>query len=510
MKKIFKKREKPKNKERHLEKRNLGPIVEIFILILSISVFSLVLHLLGISGHITDSRNFETTLKVVNNVFSKEGIKHVLNNVMLNFKNLEPFVMIILSLIAVSVLESSGLLKQVFTPLKKLKPRTITMLVMFVGIVSTIIGDYSYALLLPLAGILYRYTGRDSALGVLCMFVAITIGYGTGLIYNYQAYQLGDITEAAASSITANYNYELLSNIFILLASTFILTIVGTIVVERFSKKYSRNEEEDNLTTSKKASRFTFITFIILLAMFIYCVIPGLPYSGMLLDKTEPTYIGKLFGSDSPLNQGFMFLIIGILMICGFIYGKISRNIKNSEDYGRVFTKSFEGTGYIFVLLFFVSILYLIMDWSNLATVISTNIVDFIGTSNLSGVMLVIVAFLSIVIISILIPSSITKWGLVAPIYVPLLMRANISPAFTQMLYLAADSVGKLFSPIYIYFIITVGFMCKFDKSTNRSLFSTMKETMPVIISLAIVWIVIILGWYLTGLPMGINSSITL
>ena len=40
------------------------------------------------------------------------------------------------------------------------------------------------------------------------MFVAITIGYGTGIIYNHQMYELGDITELAASSIIANYNYE--------------------------------------------------------------------------------------------------------------------------------------------------------------------------------------------------------------------------------------------------------------------------------------------------------------
>ena len=73
--------------------------------------------------------------------------------------------------------------------------RNITLMVMLVGIVSTIIGDYSYALLLPLAGILYKYIGKNSSLGVLTMFIAITIGYGTGIIYNYQMYQLGDITE---------------------------------------------------------------------------------------------------------------------------------------------------------------------------------------------------------------------------------------------------------------------------------------------------------------------------
>ena len=295
-----------------------------------------------------------------------------------------------------------------------------------------------------------------------------------------------------------------------MITSTIILTIVGTIVLERFSKKYPRNEETDNLNVSRKACKVTLIAFAIMISVFIYCIIPGLPYSGLLLDRGEPTYIGKLFASSSPLSQGFMFLVIGILMVCGFIYGKVSRNIKNSEDYSNALTKTFEGTGYVFVLLFFVSILYEIIDWTNFSTVITTNVVDFIGRSNVSGIILVILVFLSIIFISIFIPASIPKWNLVAPIYVPLLMRANISPAFTQTIFLAADSVGKLFSPIYVYLIVAIGFMYKFEKDTNMSIIGTIKKIMPVILILSVVWLVIIVGWYLIGLPIGINSTITL
>ena len=492
------------------KKRSMGPVVEIILFSIVVALFCFIFSLIGTSGYITEGGTFETTLVVLNNFFSTAGIKHIVNNSLVNFQTLEPLVLVMLSLIAVSILEASGLLKQIFTPLKKIKPIYVTAIVMFVGIISTIIGDYSYGLLLPLAGILYKYIGRSSSLGVLTMFIAITIGYGTGIIYNYQMYELGDITELATQSIITGYNYELLSNIFLLVVSTLILTVAGTIVLEQFSKKYTRNEETDNLNISKKAARATLITFIVLALLFIYCLIPGLPKSGLLLDKTQPTYIGKLFGGESPLNQGFMFLIIGILMVCGFVYGTVSRNIKNTEDYGKALTKTFEGTGYIFVLLFFMSILYEIIDWTNFSTVISTNIIDFIGTTNISGVLLVILVFLSIVLISIFIPGSVEKWNLIAPIYVPLLMRANIAPSFTQTIFLAADSVGKLFSPIYLWLIVAIGFMYKYEKNTNLSIMGTMKKIMPVILILSLVWIVIIIGWYLIGLPIGINTSITL
>ena len=497
-------------KKEKRNKRLMGPVVEIILMSIIIAVICLIFNLIGASGYKTEGGTFETTLVEIKNIFTTAGIRHILNNSLVSFQTLEPLILVILSLIAVSILEASGLLKQIFLPLKKIKPRYVTMLVMFVGIISTIIGDYSYALLLPLTGILYKYISRSSSLGIFTMFIAITIGYGTGIIYNYQMYELGNITELATQSIINEYNYELLSNIFLLIVSTIILTIAGTIVLERFSKKYNRNEAVDNLNISKKASKATLITFIVLAILFIYCLIPGLPKSGLLLDKTQPTYIGKLFGGDSPLNQGFMFLIIAILMICGFVYGTVSRNIKNSDDYSKALTKTFEGTGYIFVLLFFMSVLYEIIDWTNFSTVISTNIIDFIGSTNISGVVLVVIAFLSIVLISIFIPGSVSKWNLIAPIYVPLLMRANISPSFTQTIFLAADSVGKLFSPIYLWLIVTIGFMYKYDKDSNISIIGTIKKVMPVILILSLVWVVIIVGWYLLGLPIGINSVITL
>lgn len=499
-----------KAKDRKNKKKFIGPIIEIMLFALISSILGLIFNLIGASGYTTEPRTFETTLVIVNNIFSKSGIKYILNNSLSNFQALEPIVMLIMSLIAVSILEASGLLKQIFTPLKNIKFRYVIMGVIFVGIISTIIGDYSYTMLLPISGILYKYIGKDSSLGVLTMFIAITIGYGTGLIYNYQAYELSNITELSAQSIISDYNYNLSSNIFVLFVSTIILTIVGTFILEKFSKKYTRNEETDNLNTSKKASRITLIAFITMLVVVIYSIIPGLPLSGILLDRTAPTYIAKLFGSSSPLNQGLMFMIIAILMVCGLIYGTVSRNIKNSGDYSKALSKTFEGTGYVFVLLFFTSILYEIIDWTKIFEVISVNIIDFIGTSRITGLLLVILVFLVIVFMSIFIPSTVAKWSLSGPIFVPLLMRANISPSFTQTIFVAADSVGKLFSPIYLYLIITIGFMYKYDKETDANILGTMKKIMPSIFFLSLTWIVIIVVWYLIGLPIGINSSITL
>ncbi len=495
-------------------KRNLkkqGPITTIIILCLIIALFSLILNLFKISGNITEAGTLETSLITVNNIFSKDGVKYLLNNSIINFSLMNCLIYVIMSLIAVSMLESSGLLNYILSFFKKIKPKYVTLIFIFIGIVSTLLGDFSYALLLPLAGVSYKILGRNPSLGIITMFVGITIGYGTGIVPNYQDYLLGQITTKSATSIDANYNYYLFSNYFISLSSVLILTISSTILIEKtLSKKLGRYDYCDNSKLSKKAFVVTSIVFFLFLFLIIYSLIPKMPFSGMLLNDNSNIYVVRVFGTSSAFGNGYPLVIVGIFIICSYIYGRISGNIRNSNDTTYCLTRSFENTGYIFVLLFFASIMTGLLEWSNIGRVIATNIVDFIGSLNFSGVSLIFVIFLAIIIISILIPTALVKWSVIAPVFVPVLMRANITPSFAQTIFASADAVGKLFSPIYIYLIIAIGFLYKHDKNMNTSIFSTMKKMMPTILLLSLIYLIIILGWYLIGLPLGINSNITM
>ena len=109
-----------KNSQKKIQ--SMGPVVEIMLLILIVAVLSLVFYLFKTSGYKTEGGTFETTLIVINNIFSSKGIKNILDTAFTNFQMLEPLILIILSLIATSILEASGLLKQIFLPLKKIKP----------------------------------------------------------------------------------------------------------------------------------------------------------------------------------------------------------------------------------------------------------------------------------------------------------------------------------------------------------------------------------------------------
>jgi len=492
-------------------KKPLGPIIVVLLLIAIIVFTSFIMDLIGASGTITENGTFETSLVTVNNALSKEGINYIVNNSIVNFQALDPLVYLIVSLIAISILEASGLLKHLFKGFKHVKPKFITFLVFLVGIFSSIIGDYSYLFLMPLTGILYKYIGRKPSLGILTMFIAITIGYGAGFALNYDQYLLSTITSSNAIMIDKDFLFGMSSLTYIMIASSIILSLVGTFVIEKtVAKKYTKEESSDNLVTSKKALYVSSIVFFVLLAIVVYSIIPGLTGSGILLNSDKSVFIDKILGDSSPLSNGLLLVILGICMCCGYLYGRISRNVKNAHDYSSALAKSFENTGYIFVLLFFISLLMGILDWTNIGTVIVTNTFDLISRLQFTGLFLILIVFLAIFLATILIPSTITKWTIIAPVLVPLFMRANITPNFTQMVFQAADSVGKCFSPIYVYFIVYIGLLYKYDDDSHISIFTSLKKVMPVLIILAVTWLVIILGWYLISVPLGMGTSVTM
>ena len=72
---------------------------------------------------------------------------------------------------------------------------------------------------------------------------------------------------------------------------------------------------------------------------------------------------------------------------------KSEQELKELEE---KINSKFENTGYIFVLMFFASIMIGIIDWTNIGTVIAVNLVDFISKLEFTGSILIAIVFISL------------------------------------------------------------------------------------------------------------------
>lgn len=488
----------------------LGPVITIILLTFIIMIVSSIFSVLDVQGEITKvtNKSLETSVVGVKNIFSKEGLRFLFSSPVETFKNFKPLVLLIISLMAVSIGKASGLFKAIFTPLKRLKPSVVTFITLFIGIISSFLGEYGFILVMPLSAVIYQYLGRNSMLGILTSFIGVSMGYGAGLVFNYDDYQLGLLTkEAVTVDVDKDYIFNAWSNSYVMGAATFLLSIIGTIVIETILKPKVKESirEEDDLKRSKKGLIWSTVAFLILISVSIYSIIPNMPFSGILLDNTKVDYVAQLLGDKAPFQDAFGFIFLIIMMICSGIYGAISGNLKNTNDFSVGLSKEFDNLGYIFILLFFSALMISILNYTGLGTVVASWLISFMNNLEFTGLPLIITMFLVIVVMSFFIPDAITKWQLSSPILVPLFMKANITPDFTQFIFKAADSVGKAITPFFVYYIIMLAFLEKYNnKESNKiTVFGTLNLLRSTTLIFAVIWLVVVIGWFVMSLPIG-------
>ena len=70
----------------------------------------------------------------------------------------------------------------------------------------------------------------------------------------------------------------------------------------------------------------------------------------------------------------------------------------------------------------------------------------------------------------------------------------------------------KGITPLLTYFVIFVGYLNIYNSNKKRpiTIGNSLKLIMPYCLIISVVWLVIILLWYLTGLPLGMGVYPTL
>ena len=505
------------------EKMTLHPIMTLLILCGVTIILSGILSFVGaqVTYNKVDANLLEytpTTVQV-NSLFSLSGLKYIFTNTVLNFISFTPLSSLIIILIGFGVMEKSGFLKTAITSLtKKAKKKTVTFVLVFISILLSLTGDLSFIVMIPLAGVLFKYGKRNPAIGIIAVFAAMTCGTGLSIFLTSVDSSLLSQTLLGASVLDPNYTASTFSFVFIMIASIIAISILITKITEEYTaKKYykyefeeSEEEEVDQKLTlrEKRGLIISLIAGTIYLLIFIYNIIPGLPFSGNLLDYSQVHYIDKLFSYNSFFSNGFVFIITMLFIILGFFYGIIAKTIKNNKEFSDALGHSLDGTGKILVLIFFAATFVSIFKHTNIGPFIVGNLANFISKSGFSGFTLIFAIFIISAISTILLPSSLSKWAILAGSIVPVSMNAGISPEFSQVIFRFGECMTIGLTPLFAYFVIYLAYLEKYNqKSRPLSLFETLKYQIPYSLSTGLVLLIIIIIWYIIGLPIGFGVT---
>lgn len=466
--------------------------------------------------------DLETQRIVINNLFNRTGIQYLISNMLTNFLNFAPLGNLIIGLLGVGVAYKSGFLNSLFRMISpKVSRKLITFIVVLIGVLSSMFFEVGYVIIIPLAAILFLNLGRHPSAGICAAFAGITFGYGANIVVNGLDSTLLKYSKASAAILDSSYKVHLQGNIFLTIVCTILIAYIGMLVTEKYIipklGRYNFDEEDpdrEHIITKKekKGVIISLLVGIVILMILIYCIIPGLPLSGLFLYLKDNLYVDQLFGDNSYFKQGVVFLASTFLVIEGLIYGLRVGTIKNSRDLVSGMNHYLKGFSSLLVLIFFASQFCMIFKETNIGIFIVASLTEVLSNLQLTGILLVVVSFIMIGISTIFVPAAGTKWAIIAPVMVPLFMQSSLTPEFASAVFRAADSSLKGITPLFTYFVILIGFLQIYDKRKNDTVTITdaMSLMAPYTIALTILWFIVILGFYIVGIPIGINTSVTL
>ncbi len=502
------------------QKITLHPIMAILIIVGIITILSGILSLFDAQATIKKinptSFEYKTSITEVSSLISISGLKYIFTSTVSNFVAFAPLSSLIIILIGVGIMDKSGFLKTAFTLLsKKSKKNTVTFVLVFISIILGVIGDLSYIILIPLSAILFSYGKRNPSLGIIASFAGLTCGSGISFILTSVDSSLLSLTQLATNMIDPNYIIKTTSFVIIMIVAFLLLAFLITELTEKYMVykvdkfEIEETEVEEEFSIGKKEKKglaLAIIAGLIYLLFFLYNIIPGLPFSGKLLDDSQTFYIDKLFSYNSFFSTGFVFIVTMFFIILGFFYGIGAKTIKNNRDLCEDLGHSLDGIGKILVLIFFSSILINVFKYTNIGTIIVTFLVSIIDKVSFTGLPLIILLYIIIIISTIFIPTSLTKWSIISGSVIPSLIEAGITPEFAQVIFRFGESVSLGLTPLFSYFVVYLAFLEKYNqKKQSIHLLKAIKYQLPYSIMTFLVLLTILIVWYIVGLPIGVG-----
>ena len=505
------------------DKFTVHPVMAFILMVLFIILISGIMSLFNVSATYKTINpiklEYTTSTESVTSLLSLSGIKYIFSNTVANFANFTVLSHLIIVLLGIGVMEYSGFLKTAIGLLtKKAKKNVITYTIVFICLIASIMDNLPFIAFIPLSALIFKYGRRNPSIGIIASFAALTCGYGLSIFFTSIDSSLAKLTTQAAQLLDGNFTFGSFSLILIMIISIVILSFVITHITENYiAKKLPKYEfEEDETLGDEELTRGQLKGLVLAalgsfayLVVFIYNVIPGLPFSGNFLNYAEKLYIDKLFGVDSFFANGFVFIVTILFIIWGLLYGIGAKTIKNNHDFVDSLGYSLNGIGKMLVFIFAGATFISIFKHSNIGNVVVISLTNIIGNSNFTGLALIVLLFVISAICTIFVPSTLARWTIMSSQVVPTFINIGISGEFAQLIFRFGECATLGLTPLFAYYIVYLAYLEKYNQDAKSlSIINSIKYQYSYSICTAFVLLAIIIVWYLIALPLGINGNI--
>jgi aminobenzoyl-glutamate transport protein len=444
-------------------------------------------------------------------LLSADGIYWALSSMVQNFINFPPLGVVLVGMLGIGIAERTGLIGALLKAFMRIVPSALlTPAMVFLGIMSSLATDAGYIVLPPLAMALYKAVGRSPLVGLAAVFAGVSAGFNANLLITGLDPMLAELSTLGARVVDPLYAVAPTCNWWFMIASTFVITLVGWGVTSKLVEPRLRDKPADEggpapvTEEDLEAQRMTAIER------------KGLVAAGIALLIVLGLVIAMTLVPNWPLHgEGARFarwveaivpIIFFSFLIPGMAYGFTTKALKSEKDVAKTLIDSMAYMAPIIVLAFFAAQFIAYFNHSNLGKMLAMSGGQALATAQLSPAILVAVFILVTLVFNLFIGSMSAKYALFAPIFIPMFMLVGISPELTQAAYRIGDSVSNVITPLNSYLIIILVFMRKYVPNAGMgTLVSTM---LPYTIVFTVVWTIMLILWMQLGFPLGVEGPL--
>ncbi len=470
-----------------------------FLLTLTIIFFSWIFDIYGMSVHLP-----QTGEEIrVQSLLNPEGIRWMLRNGVKNFTGFSPLGMVIIAMFGIGVAQHSGFIdacirKGVGSRQEKKK---IIIWVIVLGLLSNVVGDAGYIILLPIAASLFHSVGLHPVAGIIAAYASVACGYSANVLMSTVDPLLASVTQdVAMKEGIYQGNTDPMSNYYFMAFSTFFLTVIIYWITRRkllpALGEYTGATSFEGYKQLARKERRALVTALLV----------GVVYTGIILWLTFSSYgiLRSVSGGlmHSPLIAGILMLISLGAGLMGMAYGFSSGRYRSDSDVIEGLAHPMRLLGVYFVIAFFAAQMFACFEYSHLDKCLAIMGANMLSSVNLGPLPTLILFILFTACIDLLIVSATSKWSFMAFIFVPMFAHMGIAPDVTQCAYRIGDSAMNAITPFMFYMPLVLTYMQQYDDRATYG--SLLKYTWRYSVYILISWTALLVVWYLVGLPLGL------
>jgi aminobenzoyl-glutamate transport protein len=445
----------------------------------------------------------------VEGLLTPDGIRFMFTSFIPNFMGFAAVGVILVAMIGVGVAEYAGLVGALIRKLVAVSSAgLLTYIIVFIGIISSVAADAGYLVLIPLAAVAFISVGRHPLAGVAAAFGAVSAAFAVNILLTPADGVVVGITNEAAQLVDPGVSLDLLSNLWFGIGATLFLTVVITLITTRIIEprlgEWDRSkadhaeldrEEGPEIDPDSEARglRWALIAVVgVLLVVALLWLPPGAPLRNPQTDDLI---------EDSPLMNSLIVVISATFLAAGWAFGRAAGTVKSSDDLLGMITKSWASLASMLFLFLLIAQFIAHFDFSNIAQVTAISLGDWLEELNPSKLILLVAFVFLVMLVDFIMPAKIAKWAILAPIFIPLLLRLGVAPESVLAAYRVGDSPMNVLTPLMPYFPLMVVFAARYDQDAGIG--TVIALMIPYALIVAATLTLFFVTWFLLGIPWG-------